>query len=145
MSLNIPIYRAKEIDSEVVVEGCITSVIEVVSASKDLEPLTRAWLRDRYETFEVDPLTVSIHFPDMIARDSDILLANGEKDLRIFASLSEDGRGGSIVLEDYKSEALCIFKNFNIIWKRSHEDCTKFDLKYESSFYGNVKITGIQT
>lgn len=38
--------------------------------------------------------TASIHFPDMIASDSDRLLPNGEKDLRIFASLQEDGKGG---------------------------------------------------
>lgn len=45
----------------------------------------------------IDVSTLSIHFPDTLACDSDRLLPNGEKDLRIFASLSEDGKGGDTV------------------------------------------------
>jgi hypothetical protein len=44
----------------------------------------------------VDESTLSIHFPDMLGGDSDRLLPNGEKDLRIFASLREDGKGGDL-------------------------------------------------
>lgn len=61
-------------------------------------------------TYEIDPCTLSIHFPNMIAKDSKRFLPNGEKDLRIFASLSEDGRGGDI-LEDSGENYQAIFKN----------------------------------
>ncbi len=74
--MNIPIYRAKRIDSNEYVEGFLTKCrvsyfIESGSSHCD----------------EIDTTTLSIHFPDML--DSE-----GKK---IFASLSEDGKGGDIM------------------------------------------------
>ena len=96
--INIPIYRAKKIDSDEYVEGLLLK--DFNSAKHD-----RFRFYIQYEAFdgkelhktEIDQSTLSIHFPDLIASDSDRLLPNGEKDLRIFASLSEFGKGGDIL------------------------------------------------
>ncbi len=82
--MNIPIYRAKKIDSNEYVEGFLTKCrvsyfIESGSSHCD----------------EIDTTTLSIHFPDML--DSE-----GKK---IFASLREDGKGGDILIGyDNKTE-----------------------------------------
>lgn len=50
------------------------------------------------EQYEIKKRTLAIHFPDMLTSDSDRLIPNGEKDLRIFASLSKDGSGSDTIL-----------------------------------------------
>ncbi len=74
--MNIPIYRAKKIDSNEYVEGFLTKCREsyfIESGSSHCD--------------EIDTTTLSIHFPDML--DSE--------DKEIFASLSESGKGGDIM------------------------------------------------
>ena len=95
--LNIPIYRAKKIDSDEYVIGYyFDGFLSIIKQYNNII------LTANNERFDIDPLTLSIHFPDMIASDSNRLLPNGEKDLRIFASLSEDGKGGDkILLSNY--------------------------------------------
>ncbi len=83
----IPTYRAKKIDSSEWVEGYLTKCqsshfIESGSSHCD----------------EIDTSTLSINFPDMI--DS-----QGKK---IFASLSESGKGGDILDISGKTETLFI-------------------------------------
>jgi hypothetical protein len=74
--MNIPIYRAKEIDSDEYVEGYLLS-----SNGNEM-------IRDTFMNIHiVSSSTIAIHFPDML--DS-----QGNK---IFASLSEDGKGGDII------------------------------------------------
>lgn len=90
MNTNIPLYRAKKIGSEEYVIGYLLDDNVIGKFAK--HPL----LDNKFST--IDPSTRSIHFPDMLANDSDRLLPNGDKDLRIFASLSEDGKGGDILL-----------------------------------------------
>ena len=91
--LNIPIYRAKKIDSDEYVEG----ILRIYR----FETHTNYYIsRDSFSyslAHWIDPSTLSIHLPDMLSSDSDRLLSNVEKDLRIFASLSEDGKGGDIL------------------------------------------------
>lgn len=92
---NIPIYRAKKINSSEYVKGFYLLVrtdteefhfiVQDVSDARDIGidypvPLIEI-------DFEIDLSTLAIHFPDML--DSD--------DKEIFASLSEDGKGGDIV------------------------------------------------
>ena len=91
--MNIPIFRAKKIDSDEYVTGFLviekennkyfttTNSTLIYNKSVDTE------LRTIFNV-EIDPSTLAIHFPDMI--DS-----QGNK---IFASLSEDGRGGDIMI-----------------------------------------------
>ena len=83
--INLPIFRAKKIDSDEYVEGCFNiweqsgkiyhSIMEI---GKYPSPFNNIHI--------VDESTLSIHFPDML--DS-----QGNK---IFASLQEDGKGGDL-------------------------------------------------
>ena len=86
----IPIYRAKRIDSDELIEGSYIAGLYAIIPNDlqgkvingkidiDLKEITRMRV--------IDPTTLSIHFPDML--DS-----QGNK---IFASLSNDGKGGDI-------------------------------------------------
>lgn len=87
---NIPIYRAKELCSDTYIIGYYVPTLDgrhFIHANIDIDDFgavcTKAWI-------EIDLTTLSINFPNML--DS-----QGNK---IFASLSEDGKGGDIV-EDY--------------------------------------------
>ena len=88
--MNIPIYRAKEIDSNEYIKGTGTTDflnINNISGFEHYNDGTRLWLWSNYFWIEIDPTTLAIHFPDML--DS-----QGNK---IFASLQDDGKGGDIV------------------------------------------------
>ena len=133
----IPIFRAKKIDSDEYFEGDLFSKKYIIVESdfnKEIEDsinhikndiLTKSCIGDKCKDehtlllkmleklvvnekfehiYEIDPTTLSIHFPDML--DS-----QGNK---IFASLSEDGKGGDILQSrGYKSP--CIFnKGFTV-------------------------------
>ena len=102
MKTNMPIYRAKKIDSDEYVVGMYLPEYlrpKFLNGSVyDVEYFKNVIQTDRNTYEKIDPSTLSIHFQDMLASDSDRLLPNGEKDLRIFTSLSEDGKGGDILL-----------------------------------------------
>lgn len=83
---NLPIYRAKKIDSDEYVEGYLCSSNNGVNTDNKICIQEFGW----WTLWEIDTSTLSIHFPDML--DS-----NGNK---IFASLQKDGKGGDIV--EYK-------------------------------------------
>lgn len=112
---NIPIFRGKRIDNGEYVIGDYlndnpdykSGIYVIKKSPMCIETGHQDWYTDIYE---IDINTLSIHFPTMKAKDSNRLLPNGEKDLRIFASLSEDGRGGDI-LEDSGEHYRAIFKN----------------------------------
>lgn len=159
----IPLYRAKKIDSDEYVEGdlfsekfiMLISILnkKIFSAIKHIKEdvlkcninkdcknehielknmLTKLIYNERLEHItEIDPSTLSIHFPDMLANDSDRLLPNGEKDLRIFASLSEDGKGGDIVeyvlYEGKTAISICRYKEHRFYYCQD-----------------GIKITGVQ-
>ena len=88
ININIPIFRAKKIDSDKYVVG-------YYSPDKNYQEHIHTIFYfdigdfnvDRKTTTQIDPITLAIHFPDML--DS-----QGNK---IFASLREDGKGGDIV------------------------------------------------
>ena len=95
--MNIPIYRAKKIDTDEYIDGMLIEYIGMYYILK-YEDLYNVFNNSlNYDNREIDSSTLSIHFPDMIANDSDRFLPNGERDLRIFASLSDDGKGGDIL------------------------------------------------
>ena len=95
--MNIPIYRAKKIDSDKYVEGFLTYEVHEKHKKYFIEEAPTE-INEVFTSYDrIDPSTLAIHFSNMIANDSDRLLLNGEKDLRIFASLSEDGKGGDIL------------------------------------------------
>ena len=87
-STQIPIYRAKKIDSDEYVEGYyFYENIEVVKHDfKDVyQKADNHFIHfGNGYTEEIDPSTLAIHFPDMIDSEG----------TKIFASLSEYGKGG---------------------------------------------------
>ncbi|MCT7551948.1 hypothetical protein N5T67_03755 [Aliarcobacter butzleri] len=131
---NIPIFRAKKIDSDEYVEGyldiqkswktrCLScgsldtecynnyylEECKCNNCGKDLGFHNDNWehgyigeikylIRNNGEYTEIDPTTLSIHFPNML--DS-----QGSK---IFASLQENGKGGDRILEE--SRLMCHLK-----------------------------------
>ena len=78
MTTQIPIYRAKKINSDEWVEGYLVKVSDTFYIRKEISLLNAI----------IDPNTLAIHFDNMVDK-------NGK---RIFASLSEDGIGGDIAL-----------------------------------------------
>lgn len=75
-NLNIPIYRAKKIDSDEYVEGLLGEKRQSDGTFKYYSMVGNG--------YEIDPSTLAIHFPDMLDNEGN----------KIFASLSEDGKGG---------------------------------------------------
>lgn len=99
--INIPIYRAKKIDSDEYVEGYLIELEEMfyISCPQNIEPSTAkestsVYLNEDCASIDkdyfvaIDYETLAIHFPDML--DS-----QGNK---IFASLNEDGKGGDLTI-----------------------------------------------
>ena len=76
--INLPIFRAKKLDSDEYVEGYLEE--------HNKSDFYISLMPNEIDAYKIDITTLSIHFPDMI--DS-----QGNK---IFASLSEDGKGGDI-------------------------------------------------
>lgn len=111
--MNIPIFRAKKMDSDEYIEGIgIDDNIMVEYISQ------RNYCSEHIaETSEIDLSTLSIHFPDMLAEDSNSYDSNGEKDLRIFASLEDFGKGGDIVTDgEYDFVVIFNGRSFNLMF-----------------------------
>lgn len=78
----IPLYRAKKIDSDEYIKGYLNRSMDhngVIHYNISLDFIYN-------DGVEIDPSTLAIHFPDMIDSEGN----------KIFASLSEDGKGGTI-------------------------------------------------
>lgn len=75
--MNIPIYRAKKIDSDKYIQGYLLGMWGEYFIS---------WGETNHvpNKVQVDPLTLAVHFKDMVDSEGN----------KIFASLSEDGKGG---------------------------------------------------
>ena len=126
--MNIPIYRAKKIDSDEYVIGFYSSAYDIhhyIITHLGVDTKANLVYQMSTDIHKIDPTTLAIHFPDML--DS-----QGNK---IFASLSEDGKGGDIMKDDdyygiakYKdSRFVCEYENV--------EECL-----YEENF----EVIGIQ-
>lgn len=122
MISNIPIYRAKKIDSDECVIGWYSSPI-IIEGKLYLS------ITNQDGEHRIDTTTLSIHFPDMI--DS-----QGNK---IFASLQEDGRGGDILYYkskiDLVTKTTLYFENYRLITHskgentfRDKESLSKFEI-----------------
>lgn len=105
--MNIPIYRAKKIDSDEYVVGYLHSeTLDYTPPSKEgkdnygtKEEEFFIMSKNSYNNGCIDPSTLAIHFPDML--DSN--------DKPIFASLSESGKGGDIIINKYSNNTLTLF------------------------------------
>lgn len=114
--MNIPIYRAKKIDSDEYVMGMLTKRVFT----------DYLLIRDDINTnlSKIDPTTLAIHFSDML--DS--------KGNKIFASLSEDGKGGDIVEYNGRQEII----------KYSNGTIQSYMFRFEDLKELNFKAIGIQ-
>ena len=114
----IPIYRAKKIDSDEFVEGFLLS-----SNGNEI-------IRDSFMNIHiVSSSTIAINFPDML--DS-----QGNK---IFASLSEDGKGGDRLqgFNDSIYKFRVYYTNFTIMM-------TRVDVYLPTALDTRLKVIGIQ-
>lgn len=111
--MNIPIFRAKKIDSGEYIEGiCVNDnlMVEYIFQKNYYSPHIA-------ETSEIDLSTLSIHFPNMLAGDSNDYDSTGEKDLRVFASLQEFGKGGDIITDgEYDFVPIFNGRSFNLMF-----------------------------
>lgn len=151
MKAQIPIYRAKKINSDEYIAGSYIHGEDKKHYISDGKFKIRASSGASLILTEIDPSTLAIHMPDMLASDSDRLLPNGEKDLRIFASLSEDGRGGDILDFEIYSRHDGWYKEIGILIYDVEDFSFKVHCEYESDIklfdmntMSNILITGIQ-
>jgi len=147
MSVQIPIYRAKKIDSEEWVEGELTTYYEFrkVDRVRLLNNRIKVYaireeMEDKYycdyRTRAIDPSTLAIHFPDMLDKN----------DKKIWASLNESGIGGSLIKSTWwkgKDEPQNIMKmiyrhyGFSlVIVDGSKKNCTTENMNRDSEVAG---------
>ena len=144
MISNIPIFRAKKLDSNEYVEGSlIQSRFIFKEWIDDVWTSFRETRSNKAEVYEIDPTTLSIHFLDML--DS--------KGNKIFASLQEDGKGGDILkgqvygiskgkvwdmVAEYKDTSIWLTRYIN---NNAH---ISMPLVYQKNGYRDMKVIGIQ-
>ena len=127
MKTNIPIYRAKKIDSDKYVEG--TGFYKGVFEDKAMclgNCRIQNIIIERGTMWHIDPSTLAIHFPDMIDIDG----------TKIFASLSEDGKGGGTFLKNFFYVVL--FHKGAVRFLSHHGDINS------TISNKDIKVTGIQ-
>lgn len=137
--MEIPIYRAKRINSDEYVEGYYLPVFRGFEDRRERGQKEESIMY--LETggyYAIDSSTLSINFPDM--KDSE--------GTPIFASLSEDGKGGDIIEQTYDGFTDPLIQTKIIIWDSEsssvialHEDkfnSTSLEEREE------MKIIGIQ-
>lgn len=78
--MNIPIFRAKKLDSDEYVIGYLEE--------HNTNDFYISLIPNGIYAYKIDTSTLSIHFPDMLDSQRN----------KIFASLQEDGKGGDIVI-----------------------------------------------
>ena len=97
--INLPIYRAKKIDSDEYVMGWYSSPIII-------EGKTYLSITNKDGEYRIDTTTLSIHFSDMLDSQGN----------EIFASLQKNGRGGDVCsVNDYIDsglEGVAIYQNY---------------------------------
>ena len=132
---NIPSYRAKRIDSEEYVEGfysnveyfrdkhTIKSLINISGYYEDGTQKTNNW---DYKIYEIDPSTLSIHFPKMLDSSNN----------KIFASLSKNGKGGDILFNSKHNAKFSVKFSFNGV---ELYEC--LDKEKDDKYYGDLQRT----
>ena len=103
MKTQIPIYRAKKIDSGEYVIGWLAnptpSLFYIFYNHCGYLNVNNEVCIQENERAEIDPSTLAIHFPDMLDSEG----------TKIFASLSEDGKGGDTFKINGKDNTFDIF------------------------------------
>ena len=123
--INLPIYRAKKIDSDEYVMGWYSSPIII-------EGKTYLSITNKDGEYRIDTTTLSIHFSDMLDSQGN----------EIFASLQKNGRGGDVCsVNDYIDsglEGVAIYQNYGFRIDRKGK---AMGISLSST---DIKITGIQ-
>ena len=123
--INLPIYRAKKIDSDEYVVGWYSSPIII-------EGKTYLSITNKDGEYRIDTTTLSIHFSDMLDSQGN----------EIFASLQKNGRGGDVCsVNDYIDsglEGVAIYQNYGFRIDRKGK---AMGISLSST---DIKITGIQ-
>ena len=143
---NIPIYRAKKIDSDEYTMGYLMKADDY-TCDEDEDQVVYFIMHkmENYRTdlvwdfvcnSRIDPSTLAIHFPDML--DS-----QGNK---IFASLSEDGKGGDCTFMDNGYNEVFTFDNINmcIVLKSAHFEARLFGNGRGKTGINKYTVVGIQ-
>ena len=142
MKTNIPICRSYELDTANIIIGCYIKEegYFMNNGKPDYnKPCTRHYIQDDdCNKHEIAPEYLSISFEDMIDSEG----------TKIFASLSEDGRGGDNleILDCESSEYVAVY-NKNMFSYGAKNVNPAEDEWYFESFYeldGDIKVTGIQ-
>ena len=122
--MNIPILRAKKIDSNEYVMGWYSSPIII-------EGKIYLSIINQDGEYRIDTTTLSIHFPDMLDSQGN----------EIFASLQKDGRGGDIV-NCYLGKNQIPTREKQIVkyYKPYHMGLASYDL----DAYSKLEVIGIQ-
>ena len=123
--INLPIYRAKKIDSDEYVMGWYSSPIII-------EGKTYLSITNKDGEYRIDTTTLSIHFSDMLDSQGN----------EIFASLQKNGRGGDVCsVNDYIDsglEGVAIYQNYGFRIDRKGK---AMGISLSST---DIKIIGIQ-
>ena len=123
--INLPIFRAKKIDSDEYVMGWYSSPIII-------EGKTYLSITNKDGEYRIDTTTLSIHFPDMLDSQGN----------EIFASLQKNGRGGDVCsVNDYIDsglEGVAIYQNYGFRIDRKGK---AMGISLSST---DIKIIGIQ-
>ena len=148
--INLPIFRAKKLDSGEYVKGFLYQDLICYIPSDGFKSDeykkavdTETWfiMDNLSNTSMIDISTLSIHFPNMLAKDSDRYNSSGEKDLRVFASLQEDGKGGDICESKwFNTDVRLTVETESVRYSNS----TMIQDGYNISRYEYKKIIGIQ-
>jgi len=132
--MNMPKYRAKEIDSDDWVVGfynnnmfmCMGDIAGHYISHVSLNILEKEYIKQT----EIDPSTLAINFPDMLDSENN----------PIFASLSEDGKGGDLCEHDDDGFT---FEANSVVYEKG-TICFKSDYSNLLTDYEKLKVIGIQ-
>ena len=123
--INLPIFRAKKLDSNEYVMGWYSSPI-IIEGKMYLS------ITNKDGEYRIDTTTLSIHFPDMLDSQGN----------EIFASLQKNGRGGDVCsVDDYIDsglEGVAIYQNYGFRIDRKGK---AMGISLSST---DIKIIGIQ-
>lgn len=140
--INLPIYRAKKLDSDKYIIGqyietefsneeyCDIEEQETIIKHciiKDFRTVHDDYEYCNFDITEIDIATLAIHFPDMI---------DSQKN-KIFASLQEDGKGGDIIETELKRVCTAKYKEYFFYADNKDYHCNCFGFIHS-------KIIGIQ-
>ncbi|TLS99906.1 hypothetical protein [Aliarcobacter cibarius] len=112
--INLPIFRAKKLGSHEYVTGLLSHTIESENV---------IGINTEYGVAFCDTTTLSIHFPNMV--DS-----QGNK---IFASLSENGKGGDIIETEFKKICTTKYKEYFFYADNKDYHCNCFGFKHSKT------------